>query len=611
MKKIKYLLWLFIVWVWLLINQSFWFWNPTIEETNLYVEWVTLPWSDSNMLSSVYRYSFNNRGWGYYSRTSRLSWSRLIDWVNSDYWYSACSSNLDWYLFNNTAFWTELYNGWVTNIFWNSSCNWKDVANVTNWWYSPIKIALGNWNDFWNNFIYVNSLLNTSWVKTPHYWLWGWFLTNNDFVSLTAPNINYYLRLFFRQNWTNLSDPQNTLWFITWYLNSWSIAWQYFTQNSAIYRTKYQTSNKYIIDYWREGIKWKHFWGYWMGYSFALNVSSQINILQWWNWSFWNIGSRCVESAMNLWITDFDTLTNSACSSLWLLVLKWDSYVSRNSNASVVVLWKNPNNTKQILYEQFDCAEDDLIRIMNPWTWEDNFCNSIWHWYITYNWSSDILPFSSKQDTYTIGSWNKFLDFLFTGWLYWYIWISSSQYCLYSSSNSSFCFSLVTTPQLTSLKEMYLQNSGDIGWIWWTVTGDMLDDIVINYPSDYYTYSWLVEFAMSWINLEFDSWYLNDYLSYNTWDVYPVLNKLKFWVCPFVSDWIFPTIWMSEFSFDIMSPFKCVYYALQVWVRSNSNFVVWNILSVPIINDEFLCSFIWIVFLFWIFMIIFKFVKHF
>lgn len=590
-KRLKYILSFLIVWIWLLFNQSF-AWN-----TYLYVEWVTLPLLSSNFSSSsAYLYTFNNQT-GRIESVSQsypnLWYSLTYNW-NTDYTYRPCfRSNLSCssYTFNNSVYWSYLY----------QSRTWKTVngsfyysRNQTRPWYNPIKIVLWDWDDFWKNFIYTNAILNDTGVFTPHFMLWWWFFTSLDYTFKTAPNINNYLRLFFNQN-VNLTSPLDWLnlaeW--TWSNISWSVAWQYFTPNSAVYRTKYQTSDKYIIDYGREWTKGIHFWWYWMWYTFSVQMSTNPDELYWWNWSFWSIWSRCIESAMKLWLTDFDTLTNSACSSLWLLVLKWDSYVSSSNNASVVILWKNPNNTKQILYEQFDCAEDDLLRIMNNWTWDDEFCNSISHWYITYNWSSDILPFNDKMSTYNVWWWNKFLDFMFSWWFYWYVSMEWNKYCLnkvFLSTNRTwqYCFSLTATPNLKSLKEMYLDNWWDLAWNWWTVGGAWLDDVIINNPSWYYTYSWLVEYAMSWdFYVSEDENYIENYVDYTFINWVPQLKNLKFWVCPFTTNSNFATLWVEDFSFDMLVPHKCILAWLQAWYTSvNMSWYVNMNFSWKFINDN-------------------------
>lgn len=602
--KIKYLIWCFVFLLWLLVNHSFW----------LVVEGVTLPLLSTNYSnSSCYKYTFiddwirnwdSSYGWFWYSLY--YDWSSQYNniWMlnSSD---STCSTIYDWLIFNNSVFSYSPYNWSCYQTCYQWFCQWHFV-NYT-WSLSWINeyVLLWVWSDFWKIFI-SNSYLSLTY---PKYSLWWWYFNWNTFRYLSSTNLNWSpIRVFYNQN-INLSSPLDSLDLFSWTWSNitWSIAWEYFTVNNAVYQSKYQDTSKYIIDYWREWNKWLHFGWYGMWYSFAVDFSQDNSTLQWWNWSFSNVWSRCIESAINLWITDFDTLTSNNCSSLWLLVLKWDSYTSRNNNASVIVLWKNPNNTKQILYEQFDCADDDILRIMNYETW---FCNSMSHWFITYNWSSDILPFENKMDTYTLWGWNAFLDLLFKQWLYWNISINWDSYCL-NSSSSSFCFSLTATPRDTSLKEYYLQAWWDLAGNWQTVWWDLLNDIIINEPSSYYTYSWLLDYSMSWLvdSIVFDSWYITDYLAVSTWNIFPTLKNIRFWVCPFSDDWLFPTVWFEEFSFDLLSPFKCLLYSFQYWAISDNRFPILYKYD-PFITDPFLCNFIWIILIFWVIKLIFSIVKN-
>ena len=495
-KRLKYLLWLLVVWFWLLFNQTFAFWSPTIWELTLFVEWVTLPWTNSHMRSSTYQYSFHNWGYSYYSRrVASLSYQRKINWNNysSVNWDSHDDCNFSWanYQFNNTIFGQSLYNARFTDLFDNWHCNWY-IWNQSSWWYTPIKVVLWQWNDFWKNFVYTNSALNDTWIYTPHYMLWGGFMTSNDFVERNLSQVNWFLRLFWRQNSTNLNDPQENLDFVKWNTYwSWTIAWQYFTNNWFVYQTKNQEFQKSFGDLWWQYTKWLHFWWYWMWYSFAIRTW---NPLTWNSFSFASVWSRCLESLMTIWMSDPNSWTSSWCQYLWLLTLKWDTYVSQSNNASVIVLSKNPDNHRQILYEQFDCAEDDIQRLFNT-----NYCNSIWHWYITIWWNWNVLP-NWNNWSYTLWSWNAFLDTLFN-WneYYWFVSMWSNTYCLnrwkYVWTIDSTCFKLTSTPNSSSIKEMYINwdfgsDSSIIYWTWsnWWHTNSLYYSCL--WPS-YGTIDWL------------------------------------------------------------------------------------------------------------------------
>lgn len=605
MKKIKYLLWCFVVWFWLLINQSF--------ADNYYFEWVTLPLTNSNLLSSSYLYTFISN-WDfqapYFWYTLYYDWLTHENITQQSCNWSTCS-NVPIHQFNNSIYWLELLN----DVIYHNSRNWWNVNNSSQY-NNKISIYMGQWDQFWKNFIFAWSpLYDNTWSYSAHYSLWNWFLSSPSYLTINSSLSNFY-RIFFDQN-INLSSPLDWYSIVTWSWSNitWSTARMYFTQNTPRFQTKYNDQPKYFIDYWSQWKKGLHFWGYWMGYSYAIDFSQDNSTLLWWNWSFGSVWSICWQSAMQLWLTDFDTLTSNNCLNLWLLVLKWDSYVSRQNNWSVLVLWKNPNNTKQILYEQYDCAQDDIIRIM-----DSQFCVPMWHWYITYNWSWDILPFDNLQDTYTIWNWNSFLDTIFSKGIYWFVSMSSNQYCINSSSNS-FCFWLRATPNLQSLKEMYLQNSWDIAWIGWTVGGSWLTDIVINQPSSYFTYSWLLELAggsalYSWFDVDWTwiyNWnFINSWLWYTFINWVPALSEYHFWFCPFISIFwqIEPTISFDWFSFDLLAPFRCILTSFQYWfLNLNSPDVEYD--KWLLINNESFCAFIWVVLCWWSLLICFKFLNRF
>jgi len=461
MKKIKYLIGAFIFWFWLLINHTF-----SYSYQKAYVEAVTLPLLDSSFSSSSnYLYTFvNESSWVSYESNvyNYFVYSLFYDWLtkfNYQIEFNNSSSVTMPYSFNDSAFNTWLY---YSGRFINAT---KKYLSNQNWAYTPIKLAFWNWVNQWKSFIYTNIL--EPWQTSPKYAFWNWFFYNNldySIVSFWGYSNQNFLRLFYNQN-INLSIPLD--WYdhiyATWsnmLYNSWTIAFMEMTQSSNSYQTNYNSDKKYIVDYGSQGVKWLSFGGYWVWYTSPVYFSNVWGSFSWSDFSFSSLWSRCLYSAMQLWVTDFNSLTSNNCLNLWLLVLKWDTYVSRQNNSSVIILWKNPNNYSQILYEQFDCAEDDLSRIFNT-----SYCNSIWHWYITVNWSSNILPFLNSSDLYYLWSWNSFLDFMFNQGVYWYVSIdtNNNQYCL-NSSSSQFCFWLHNTPNLTSLKELYLD------WIIWDIS---------------------------------------------------------------------------------------------------------------------------------------------
>lgn len=598
MKKIKYLLWLLIVWFWLLINQGFC--------RLMVVEWITLPLLDNFSSVSNYRYIFKDNVTAY-----RDYWTlqAYYNW----FWYSLYYNQLTQYDISNQLVQDRSCNLSYSGIVFNSSlfsynpftwtCQsiWMNVAHYNKYYFSNYYTGWNQFvylwvnNDFWKNFITI------WWPDTyvfPRFAFWWGFFWLWDYFRLDSATLwSSPLRVFFNQN-SNLSSPLD--WFdlnsASWSnMVSWSIARQFFTEHWFTYQTKYNSQRKTFSDLWNSYQKIKHFWGYWMWYSFTINTL-WTNQVRWDDYNFVSVGSRCVQNLMEIGMSDPYSWTSSWCQQLWLLVLKWESYTDRNNNASVVVLSKNPLNKFQILYEQFDCAEDDVSRLF-----DDNYCSSISHWYITINWTWNILP---SSNIYTIWGWNSFLDLLLYWWYYWYTTIESNQYCLNSLeinwSSSKVCFSLQSTVQAPSIKSLFLQ-----WWLPWvpsiTNPEDITEQMIANCKWPFYnTPDWLPPSYCDtiWTNFTWNcytdiwvdsSWnvyqtlicidwedYINNtntwvmdwswnYISYCSWDCN--WNYIYYWELthPFTTTWFFDTFFLSTWNF-----FKCPYNYTQkiiVWKK--------------------------------------------
>lgn len=637
MKKIKYLLWLTVVWIWLLFNNYiFAFWSTTIS--SVYIDWIALPSISSSTNYYSYLYTFTE--YAVCDRSycsSNLSYSTLKDWVSTQYYplwqVQNCDSStlISNTPFNNSAWAYEPYNWYFRDILWNWRCYWYFWNMIPYWWTFPVKVSLWVWDQFWKAFIYTNDLLNNTWVYSPHYSLWNWFFSNENYLTYNTDssnsNLNYFRFFYDQLLFANPLDTQNLVSSSNSQNWSWLVAWQYFNWTNVQYQTQYNTNRLYIWDYWSQFLAWAHFWGYGMWYSSALDTA-WTSFISWRDFTFQSVWSKWIESAMKLWTTSYDFLKDNKVINLWILVLKWDSYVTRNNNASVVLLSKNPNNVKQILYEQFDCAYDDLSYIFNT-----EYCNSISHWYIKHDWSDEILPFTWFNDVYTVWNWNWFLDLLLGDWTYWYISMSNNQYCL-NSSSKQYCFSLTTRPNDVSLKELYLQNSLN------TPTSDningqlanrclsdsnfaFLNPILCNYYNNlfstttalgswyYYQYSvdsgwnitmeiidqaWLFDGHTWYVWLQDENWnwvtncdggWCNPNPTNSSWSVYLSWDILSTWYydisssiffgCPYPYDPIFTLGgWdLKLWRFDIVWPINCFISAFNHWKSFNFLDNVW------------------------------------
>lgn len=566
MKKIKYL---FLLIVWLLwIGISFWF------------------YADLTSINPVW-WSVYNVPYCFYSDTVNIfnNWSR-ISWISE----GAYNTSITWFVSTNeNSFIWNGYNPWFANsYYWNNNFiifNWKSFWFWTS--YNSIVSDYSVYNDpwtYWGVRLFFDTPIGSVW--------------NNPLLNFNTNNLNSTWNLPVK--WFEFFTPWYT------YTNYW-----------------------YLFDYWIEGTKWRHFWLDSWGYSYWVNFSDDSSKINWSSFSFSSLWSESLLGALRLWLTSFDNLTSNNTLSLWILVLKNNWYdFNQWWQWKYLLLSKNPDSYSGLLYEIFDCNSyqwtDRLPNIMT-----DSKCTSLSHW--TIDW---ILPFTDSWSVLNVSDLWGFLGYIFnTSELYWFSYFTDTtlkfnafvygggcgwgyyNYCRQTVDS----YTLNPDSSVPSIKELYLDGWWTINQVWWT----LISDIIINKPSDYYTYSWLLEYSFSWSFYSWvDSsfWYVDSsgnfvfwsgLLVSTWWNSFPDLKNLKFWVCPFYLDWELPSFWFEDFSFDLLVPFKCIAAAGKAWMNYTNSFPLFSYwFNSPLIEDPFFSNFIWSILIFGVYLIVFKFIKH-
>lgn len=594
MKKIKWLLifWLFAIF-W--IGSSFGRPVPMIVDT--YSE-LPVWWGFNNVIFSIfYSHPYSNQYcfYPYYFYNNVVNISNSSGALNGSYlWYNQAS---DW--FCSASYLVHNWSSSFDVLYWTNSDFWK--------------LIIGNSTPF-------NSSNGATYNLYYYFNFWSWFFNSLSTFKRynSVSDLHSNIKLFYSQD--NVYTAPQTQFNLNTNVSDYSWVYTKPINWFESYNNQYTiTHNWYIYDFWNQWYKWKHFGldSWW--YSYAVNFADGYDSINWSSFSFSSLWSNALKSAIDLWLTSLSDLTENSIMNLWILVLK-DNWYSYDSSDSYLLLSKNPENYSSLLYQLFNCNSYDWSDWL-PNIMTDSKCSSVSYWYI-----ADVLPFSDSWTSLTISSLTWFLGYLFqdisNSSIVWFSDISSSNVCFKTFSGSTFsnvlCFDFIPSTDFPSIKELYLEN----GWNIWQVWGDLVWDLYLWENPDFYTYSWLLEYSFSWsLNLWYNSGFISqswdfidfwEFLKVLTWNnVVPQLKNFKFWVCPFLYNWEFPSFWFSEFSFDLLVPFKCIMWWVQAWLNFNNRFPLFQFwFNWPLINSEFVWNTFWIVFIFWFMLLIFKFLKH-
>lgn len=474
MKKVKYLLWFFVLWFWLLFSsQSF--------ADNVTIDWVVSSYNCANGCAT-YRYIFNNRkyinGWNSSYNAWFLWYQMNYDWVvHEDVFWSAwqwitCTSVSSVYnrLFNSSIYEFLPYS-WSCASFSSPYYTWSSPNNYnyyTNSW-SLINVALWRNTEFWRAFVWLST---NNW-NTPKYWFWNSFAWINDYLVVNSANAWYFRFFYDLVNWHN---PLS--WFspitLSWQYMTWLNAWEYLYYNWT--RTNYW----YIVDDWSVWTKFRHFWLFdmWYSYSYWQWLSQSSTTINRNQLRFTTVEDN-IETALKLFgdvsYSDFNNY-----SYHWLLLIKWNTATDLNAWNWVYILSKDPTNVSRILYEHWSCNISNIGLIYSGGD-INSPCVLLDAWYLTYSWSTSVLPFNWINDTYSITwrniSYPLIFDLayqntstvwrtLFSGWK---LCFSSDIYCYWFQTNSS-----------VSIKDYYLN-----GWTNTNISQSINENVLSRCENDF------------------------------------------------------------------------------------------------------------------------------
>lgn len=396
MKKVKYLIWCLILWLWLLVNQSFWN-DVSVDLVSSWSQYLlTFPevwWcTNSYWCSSAHSYMYYNIDYKYWYSPIILSyWSQNYCW----------SSNCPVYQFNNSIFTFSWYS---SSTYWYTSnerypINFNIYNTSLDFSWLP-QFVIWNWDQLGNVF-FCYDCFNVLLEQNPKFKIWLSYITSDSYTVIWS-DISSYFRFF---NTTSNFDVSSVN-FISW---SWFPLdhWQYFNPY-RVFTDYWQISNRGL------GFSYisspSYFW-----YSTVYSLDQQDT----WSVSFKEFKFRTIYdlvsiplqllSANNKYLLNADDL--SWFSFDWVLVLPANSYLSwKNTTEYLISLDKL--DFHRVLYEKYTCNTFlNSVEYILSWS---STCSKVDAWYLTYNWSTDVLPFNyydSKLSLNTVSdSWSPLLS---------------------------------------------------------------------------------------------------------------------------------------------------------------------------------------------------------
>lgn len=466
MKKLKFFVLSFIVWILLFGSLSF-----SYFDNYTYVDWVFSSSSWNSVVDANYLYTYK---WGsyYWSRTNAFAlwFSKYYDWTyhtkiypNCAWRWSTSSLVFQNILFNHSYSSIDLANGSRVQAWSEWYCDWNSSFNA------DINIFLWHTTNIWQNFVALWNL-NEWGVKFA---MWNSLNTNwiNNYVKVSPSDSNYVRIIFdpitfgYSNPWDNLS-PNTFSWLDNF---SWTFHREYF------YNKWTRTDLGYIVDDWSKYTKFKHFWlsrlwysytysKFWTSYTWinrnslwfrtVSSAASEIYLLV--NWSIPYDEFNSYNDPNNTWI-------NLEISFNGILSMPSSSYYSIWNSNWLYLFSKDPYNLKQVLYEHRSCT--DINWILN----NSSSCVKLDWGYLTYNWTSSVLPFENKNTLYDITSLNSSYPLLYdllgsSTDSHWYnvLWNS----CMYIN-NSTRCYGFESNSNVDII-ELYLDsiisNQPTPGW---------------------------------------------------------------------------------------------------------------------------------------------------
>lgn len=465
MKKIKYLFWFLVVWVWLLINQSFWF---DFQLVNTQFNNYFTNFSESNYsrsysylfrTSSSFHWDFGKIRWGYLWYLLGYDKNWVVSYGADEGPNHSCHSSVLW---NKSMYQLDTYN-WSCPDIWTVWTLYINQNIYSNPYPSSIALRFNYWIDQnqWRAFLSTYPNNNPSSYTAPNISFWNWFFSGANFEFEDISNWSNWWRLFYNTTWWNKLDSIDFVWPLS--SQPPLLVWEFFSNQQT------KTNFWYIID--TQGRKWKHFWSYWIGYSFVYNKdSSQVsNHKISWNTLWFTTISDDIITWLS-WLGVFDSFVNDPDWNLhydWLLILRNNQYTS-NWKDWTIVISKNPSNYWELLYQEYDCNSNDIDclfskdtsscetynRTWNALSWFTSLCHVLSQWFLTSWSSSNILPFTNSSQLIDYST-SPILNYLLSSdSTLWNIYTNWNQICFGSNFNSNLC--LTKTPSTISIKDIYL-----------------------------------------------------------------------------------------------------------------------------------------------------------
>ena len=381
MKKIKYLLWFLVFWFWLLFNQSFWIDLELIDnpsESQYLIEFSTRSTCSNSVCGILYAYmNYNYKYYVWSILNTYTYWSQPSNCGTED-----CSS----YEFNRSMTWLDLfYSSTVHYAAWSRFPYTYTYPYWTNINYQTLlcqQQSLG--------LVYVCPDCFNEVINWPKFKVWTSFYWDYENVKIVNSTESNYIRLLNEFNtWFNISNINFISW--SWFPVS---SWEYFTPLQV--RT----------NYWRIATPWYSLWRIWSPLGLWFSSVYSYDTSNTWSFSYNNLQFRTyydlvivplkLMAANNQWI-----LLDSDLSWFYfdgVLVLPDNSYHSWQSLWEYIIA-KDPIDTNRILFELYSCINNN-VDVVFSW-WLSSSCIKLDAWYLTYNWSTDVLPFNDSNTKYS------------------------------------------------------------------------------------------------------------------------------------------------------------------------------------------------------------------
>ena len=382
MKKIKYLLWFFVVWVWLFINQSFWqlavvdyvsTWNKNLT----FYLWADFNYVSSSALQTLpYSYAWN---WLF------SSFDYLNFWNYSYYTWGIFSSLGSYGFFN--LYWANKNLALVfANRNSSTSSSVGDFRYYRLWWQSSFTSSdLISWSsNFYLSILWNNSYDNCFSVNTPLEWFCNPIWYNIHYFpdkSYTLTDVWLLEDWIFPYSWQLLSGDKSAVVYSLY--NTYSFFSHFSVRDRGVYRDLWYFRTVYRKSDWT--------FDYINGAMF-MRLNNNDPVLTWQNFQI--IGITSASWTLNTWWLFFDYYFNSDS--------EFKSFL--NSHILKYSLYTCPYNSRSV----FDCTFNKW-GVLTTWSLTNSvysgFLKAIYYLYDTRNYIPKIIVWYNSELNYISLDW--------------------------------------------------------------------------------------------------------------------------------------------------------------------------------------------------------------